>query len=140
MSTLLERNLAILRRMEDLRALENRVRTILVEGKRDQLQRGVDVRGVPFAGIAPSTRKGRKGNGPPLAPQGPNADIVRKFNVQVERVPEGLKVRMGWPMAWIKYHTAGGKLLPRRDPTGVRERDRRAIQRALREWVMNHHG
>lgn len=133
--TLLEKYRDVLRRAEDVHPLEPRVRQIITEGKRDQLQRGVDVQGKPFVGVAPSTRKTRGGIGPPLAPRGAQSRIVREFTVRFERAREGLVVVMGWPMEWVKYHVTGTRHMPRRDPTGVRERDRRAILRALSEWV-----
>lgn len=133
---LLEHNLEILRRMQDLRPIESKLRRIFVEGKRRQLERGVDARGVAFAPLKPSTREHRAGTGPPLAPQGPNSDIATKYAVTFERVANGLVLLAGWPMAWIKYHVKGGPKLPRRDPTGFRDEDKTAGIRLIRDWVM----
>jgi hypothetical protein len=41
-----------------------------------------------------------------------------------------------WPMAWVKYAVTGTRTMPRRDPGGFREQDKRAAMTVFREWVM----
>lgn len=133
---LLEHNRDILRRMRDLRPVEPQLRRIFVEGKRDQLTRGVDAQGRAFEPIKPATREHRAGSGPPLAPQGVNSDIVTRYTVQLQQVANGLAVVAGWPMAWVKYHVSGGRRLPRRDPSGFRPQDKAEAMRRIRDYIM----
>ena len=126
--------------MQDLRPVEHRLRQVFVEGKRFQLTRGVDARGVAFAPLKPSTQQHRSGTGPPLAPQGVNSDIVTRYDVRIEQAVNGLVLLAGWPMAWVKYHREGGRNLPRRDPGGFREEDKRDAMKIIRDWVVNGRG
>lgn len=133
---LLEHNQEILKRMRDLRPVEPQLRRIFVEGKKRQLERGVDARGVAFAPLARSTQEHRAGQGPPLAPQGPNSAIVTTYRVTFEQTVNGLTMVASWPLAWIKYHVAGGRRLPRRDPTGFRPEDKAEAMRVVQDYVM----
>ena len=136
MATLLEHNTEILRRMQDLRPIQPELRRIFQEGKRFQLLRGQDAAGRAFQPIKPATRDDRQGAGPPLAPQGPNADIVTKYTITFDVLRNGLVMAAGWPMAWVKYHVTGGPKLPRRDPSGFREEDKRDAMIILNGWIM----
>jgi hypothetical protein len=134
--TLLDHNREILARMRDIRPIEPELRRIFVEGKRRQLERGVDAQGRQFTPLKPATREHRAGTGPPLAPQGVNSDIVTRYTVSFQQVADGLVVLAGWPMAWVKYHVSGTRTLPRRDPSGFRPEDQREAMRRLRDYVM----
>jgi hypothetical protein len=134
--TLLEHNTEILRRMQDLRPIEPALKRIFEEGKRFQLLRGTDAQGRSFQPIKPATREERRGAGPPLAPQGPNADIVTRYAVRFENAAYTLVVIAGWPMEWVRYHIHGGPKLPRRDPSGFREQDKKEAMKVMQDWVM----
>ena len=134
--TLLEHNTEILARMQDLRPIEPRLKQIFESGKREQLERGVDVRGRKFATLKPATREHREGTGPPLAPQGDLADIITKYKVRFEDAAGKLVVIAGWPMEWVKYHIEGKPPLPRRDPSGFREEDKRVAMLIMQGWIM----
>lgn len=136
MGVLLDHNRDILRRMRDLRPVEPQLRRIFIEGKRRQLERGVDARGAAFAPLKPSTRERRAGAGPPLAPQGVNSEIVARYSVSFERAVNGLVLVAGWPMSWVKYHVTGTRYMPKRDPSGFRPEDQRDAMRVIRDHVM----
>ena len=126
----------ILARMQDLRPIQPELRRIFQEGKRFQLLRGQDAQGRSFKPIKPATREERRGQGPPLAPQGPNADIVTKYTITFDVLKNGLVMAAGWPMAWVKYHVTGGPKLPRRDPSGFRAQDQKEAMQVMSDYVM----
>ena len=137
MGRLLDRNQLILRRLADMRPVEPRLRQIFTEGKRFHLLRGTDAQGRPFQAVKPETAKRRGGTGPPLAPRGAASRIVADYRVSFERMPSALRVIAGWPMAWVQHHKTGGRRLPKRDPGGFREIDKRDAMNAIRRWVFN---
>ncbi|WP_165071821.1 hypothetical protein [Paludisphaera rhizosphaerae] len=122
-------------RLDDLSPLEPRLRQIYTDGKREQLLQGKDAQGGDFVPVKPSTVKTRGGAGPPLAPHGEASWIVSGYRVWFERIPATLRIIAGWSLDWVKYHEAGTRHMPKRDPGGFREQDRRAAFDALRKWI-----
>jgi hypothetical protein len=138
--TLQDRNQQIANRIKNLTPLEEPLRQLFVDGKRDQLLHGQDAQGAPFAPLAPSTLRDRPGNGPPLAPMGDRSRIVVDYEVKVSTAAGQLTVSAGWPLLnWIKYHKTGTRKMPRRDPTGFRPADVADAMRRLREYLFNDH-
>lgn len=132
---LLRKYRGIQERLDDLSPLEPRLREIYTDGKREQLLQGRGTQGDDFAPVKASTIKTRGGSGPPLAPHGEASRIVSGFQVLFERVPATLRIVAGWSLDWVKYHKTGTRHMPKRDPGGFREQDRRAAFDALRKWI-----
>jgi hypothetical protein len=138
MPTILERTKLILARIQDLSAVRPQVEQIFVAGKREQLERGVDCHGSPFAPLAESTLKSRGGTGPPLAPRRAASRIESGYVATATVSPTRIKVSAGWPgLDWVRHHVTGGRRLPRRDPSGFREQDKQKAAVAVREFLMD---
>lgn len=134
--TLLERNTELLRRIQRPDGINEQIRAIFINGKRQQLIHGTDRMGIPFQPLAASTMKHHEGSSTPLVPMGEMSQVVQRYEVTVTAEPTRLVVRGSWPgLDWIKYHIAGGRHLPRRDPSGFREDDKREAIKRWREWL-----
>jgi hypothetical protein len=133
--TLLQRNQGILDRIHSMQSIAPQVEQIFVDGKRRQLERGQDARGVGFTRLAPSTLKQPRQSSTPFLKSGMASSIIVKYTVKVTMEAARLIVTAGWPMDWVRYHVEGGKHLPRRDVGGFREQDRAEAMRRVREWI-----
>jgi hypothetical protein len=136
MPSLLERNQAILDRIQNPQGITENLRAFFLDSKRRQLLHGVDENGVPFAPLADSTLKRRHGNGPPLAPQGESSEIITRMQVTVTPEPHQVQVTIRWPgLDWVKYHVTGGRHLPKRNPAGFSQDDKKEALRRFRDWI-----
>lgn len=116
--------------------VEPRLKRIYTEGKKEHLLLGNDANGRPFTPLAKSTLANKKRfSGPPLVPRYSSSRVISQYTVAFKRLPGTLQVIAGWPMEWIRYHREGGKHLPRRDPGGFRDVDRKNAMDAIRDWV-----
>ena len=136
MPTLLERNTGILRRIDDLSPIGERVADVLRRGKREHLLMGVDWTGAPFAPLAPSTLKSkRRGTGPALVPDGDASSLIIHYEVTAVAEPGRLIMTAGWPFGYVRYLASGTRRMPRRDPGGFREEDRVASMAIVKEYL-----
>lgn len=136
-SPVAERLSDIARRCGDLSPLRDPIRRILVEGNRSRALAGVDAQGQPFAPLAPSTLRRRKGGGPPLAPLYSASRVVSQYVVDVQAGPGRLSFTGAWPrQRWMEYHHTGTRRMPRRDPYGFRRQDLDAIRPMLNDYVL----
>jgi hypothetical protein len=124
-------------RVRDLGPLREPIRQVLINGKREQLLRGVDRDLRPFVPLAASTLAHRRGGGPPLAPLGGSAPIVLDYQVTIDTQPGRLEISATWP-GWtiIKYHRTGTRRMPRRDPTGFRNEDLERVRQLLKDFLL----
>jgi hypothetical protein len=97
MGALLDRNLEIARRAGNLEPIAERIRVLLIDGKREQLLSGDDADGRPFAPLAPSTLRHRDGSGAPLVPHGSASRLITMYRVTVSVLANRLEASAGWP-------------------------------------------
>jgi hypothetical protein len=135
--TLLQRNQAILHRMETLRPVEDRIRQVFLDGKREQIRTSRDTAGSRFQPLARSTLEQPRQDPRPFLKHGEASSILTQYFVRVETDFRRIVVTAGWPMEWPRYHIAGGRRLPRRDIGGFREQDTREAMQIFREYVIN---
>src|SRR5262245_24234376 len=122
--TLLGRNQGILARINNLSPLEPKLKELFERGKRAQLSQGRTATGTPFAPLARSTlERGPRQSPLPFLKHGMSSSLIIRYQVTVQFAAASLTVSAGWPMKWVRYHVAGGRRLPRRDPTGFRKQD-----------------
>lgn len=120
----------------DLTPLREPVRKVLWEANKARALAGVDADGNRYKALAASTIERRQGNGPPLAPRGPQSRIVTGFVVSVSAGPGRLTFTGSWPeLDWIEYHVNGTKRMPRRNPLGFRLDELEGIRRMLAEHI-----
>jgi hypothetical protein len=132
-----EHNRQILARLANTKPVQPTIERILVQGKKTQLLGGVDAKGKPFAKLAKSTLKRRKGWGPPLSPRRAESRLPSRYAVFFQDSPNGVRVSAGWlGLPWLKYHKTGTERMPKRDPGGFRAQDSVAAGKALRAWIM----
>jgi hypothetical protein len=130
--TLLARNRLIAERIDRPAPMAERLRVLFVEGKRAQLLAGHDAQGTPFAPLAASTLRYRKGFGPPLVPNEGASKLIAGYVVTITTEPAQIRVEAGWPgLDWVRYHQSGTRRMPQRDPGGFRAPD---VAEALRLW------
>jgi hypothetical protein len=134
--TLLQRNRQILERMRNLAPLAPKLESLFIAGKREQLHEGRDARGQAFIGLAPSTMKQDRQSSTPFLKHGDASSILTRYEVDVKFSTGQLIVSGRWPMDWVHWHVAGGPHLPRRDPGGFREEDKRKALALVRDYVM----
>lgn len=138
MTTLLERNQGIARRIERPEPAATAIRELLERGKQAQLLAGRDAAGVPFAPLAPSTLRRREGAPTPLVPHGPSSRIVTGYVVTVRAEPGRLECSAQWPgLGWVKFHRSGTRRMPRRDPGGFRAEDVTLAMAKLKEHIFH---
>jgi hypothetical protein len=134
MTTLLERNRGVARRIEHPEPVAASIREILERGKQAQLLAGRDAAGVPFAPLAASTLRRREGSPTPLVPRGPSSRLIVGYVVTVRAEPGRLECSAQWPgLDWVKFHRSGTRRMPKRDPGGIREEDKAAAMAKLKE-------
>lgn len=137
MGIIRERLTELAKRCGDLTPIQNDVRQILVNGNRERALAGTNAQGVPFASLAPSTLKHRRGKGPPQAPRGAGSQIVTGYVVQVTAGPGELRIIASWPdLPWIPYHVDGTPHMPARNPMGYRQQDLEKIRALMNGYVM----
>lgn len=135
--TILERNRAILARIERPEGPADRIEALFRRGKEEQLLAGREADGSPFAPLAPSTLKHREGPATPLVPHGPASRVIAGYRVDAVAEAGRLRVEASWPgIPWIRYHRSGTRHMPRRDPGGFRAEDVAAALRLFRDWIM----
>jgi hypothetical protein len=134
--TLSERNQQILDRLGRLNEVAEPIKSIFVEGKREQLMAGVSAQGAPFAPLAPSTLRRREGSGAPLVPHGSGSRLITGYVVSVEARRGELAVGASWPgLPWVQYHRTGTRKMPKRDPGGFREQDKAKAVATIVEFI-----
>lgn len=112
------------------------IRSILTEGKREQLLAGVDASGNAFAPLRPATLANpRRKPGGPLIPGGSSADLIVHYQVTVTPSQGRLEVSAGWPFPFVRYLKTGTRKMVARDPGGFREKDRSRALNQLSEFV-----
>lgn len=137
MGEILDRNRALLARIEDPDGPGPRIEALFRRGKEEQLLAGREADGSPFAPLAPSTLEHHSGSTTPLVPHGSASRVISGYRVDVVPEPGRLRVEASWPgLDWIKYHRSGTRHMPRRDPGGFRPEDVAAALRLFREWIM----
>lgn len=141
---------ALQRRLKEMEALakpgsravaraRDDVGEIVKAGNREGLLAGTDRYGRPFAPLAESTLKRRRGSGPPLVPRHGQSRPIRNFVVRFVPTSQGWTMIAGWTgmsaggKPWMQYHITGGRNLPRRDPSGIRPRDWNKIRQRIRK-------
>src|SRR4051812_28746900 len=108
MGALLDRNLGIARRAENLEPIAERIKVLLMDGKRDQLLSGDDAEGRPFAPLAPSTLRHRGGPSTPLVPHGSGSRLITMYRVTVSAFARRLEISAGWPgLDFVRYLREG---------------------------------
>jgi hypothetical protein len=134
--TLLERNQSILRRIDHLEPIADRVVEVLRAGKRQQLLSGLDAQGLPFAPLARSTLANpRRAAGGPLVPGEQAADLVVHYEVTVTVRSAELVAAAGWPFGFVRWLRTGTRKMPRRDPGGFRSEDMAKAMALLKEHI-----
>ena len=137
MGVIAERIADLARRCGDLSPIAPEVRAILVEGNKRRALAGVDFMGRPYAPLAPSTWRTRKGSGPPLAPRSAQSRVVTEYTVQVTAGPQRLTFVAGWPnVHFMEYHIHGTSRMPRRDPLGFADHELYRIRQLMAAYVM----
>jgi hypothetical protein len=137
MGRISERLADVARRCGDLTPLADPVRRLFWEGNRAARLAGVDAEGRPFAPLAQSTLKRRKGHGPPLAPEGEASKIITGYVVQVTAGPGRLTFAGSWPdLDWIQYAADGTRHMPARDPLGFRRQDIDQVRDWMRGYIL----
>lgn len=127
----------ILARMNNTRPVHGKIQRIFLDGKKEQLLRGVDWRGKRFERLKPSTLKRRKGKGPPLVPRGEDSRPITHYYVIVDPAGPGrVAVEADWHLPWMKYHNSGTKNMAARPAGGFRSQDVEKAAEALDEWIM----
>jgi hypothetical protein len=134
---ILDRNRAILDRIGDLRPIGEKIRSIFVAGKREQLLSARDHEGTPFLTLAKSTLARPRQSPLPFLCHGASSSLIVNYQVDVSFAAAAVTVQAGWPMDWVRYHITGTRKMPRRDPSGFRDEDKRQAIAVLREWVIN---
>jgi hypothetical protein len=134
--TLLQRNTGILQRMKNLAPLAPKLESLFTAGKREQLKDGRDSRGNSFMPLARSTMEQPRQSSTPFLKHGDSSTILTRYEVSVRFHTGEVTVSAGWPMTWIHYHVVGGPHLPRRDPTGFRDEDKKRALAMVRDYVM----
>lgn len=137
--TLLDRNLGIARRAEQLGPLAPALADILRRGKRDQLLAGRDARGSAYAQLAASTlrRKGRR-SAVPLVGDGEASGLIVGYAVEITEHAGRLTVDAGWPgRPYVQYLRSGTRRMPARDPGGFRPEDLAECTERLRRHVLD---
>lgn len=136
MSLLADRYQSLLDRTNRPDPAAESIRSIFVEGKREQLLAGLDARGDAFAPLRPSTLANRRRKpGGPLVPGGASADLIVRYRVTVDPSPGRLEVSAGWPYPFVRYLRDGTRKMARRDPTGFRDVDRQQALTKLSEYL-----
>jgi hypothetical protein len=136
MTTLLERNQEILRRVRDLRPAAERIEGILRTGKREQLLSGQDAGGIPFVPLARSTLERPRRSPTPLVPDGADSDLVVGYVAKADVRPGQITIRAGWPgLLFVRYLRSGTRRMPARDPGGFRAQDLEQSRKVLREFL-----
>ncbi len=137
MGALLDRNRALLARIESPRGPAAEIEALFRRGKAEQLLAGREADGSPFAPLAPSTLRHHEGSTTPLVPHGPASRVISGYRVDVVPEPGRLRVEASWPgISWIRFHQTGTRHMPRRDPGGFRPEDVAAALRLFRDWLM----
>jgi hypothetical protein len=133
---ILARTMTLQARINKPDGLNEQLRVLFERGKREQLLRGLDARGVPFVPLAQSTLEHHHGSTVPLVPRGEASEIITRHQVVVTATASSIEITGSWPgLDWITYHQTGGRRLPQRDPTGFRAEDKAEAMRLLREWI-----
>ncbi len=136
--TLLEHNTQIAARIDrPSPSVLDRVKDVLVRGKREQLLAGHDAQGSTFAALRPSTlASGRRGAGGPLVPDGEASRIITGYVVTLTPEPARIVVEAGWPgLDWVRYHRTGTSRMTRRDPGGFRPQDKAQAMNLWQEEI-----
>lgn len=101
--------LADLPRSREFREFRTHVRRACLEGYKKRMRAGLDGHLRPFAPLAPSTLKRRKGKGPPLLPRGLQSRFWTTVDAKWTEPESG---RWEFVMAWRGFDADNGQSIP----------------------------
>jgi len=114
----------------DLTPLANTIGTIMVEGNRRGLLEGTDSFGDRMTDLRPSTLRRRKGDGPPLIPDGEGSSFIAGFGFEVQASPDRTLIIGSWNVPYVHFHATGTANMVARDPVDIRPSDVELIAEA----------
>lgn len=124
----------------DKAAILDELRIELVRINQADRLRGVDRYGRPLVPV--KSQKGRRGNGPPLAPRGVLSRVVTNYRVEWTLAPGKVTINAGWTpilstrgIDFLKFHLRGNRTLPKRDIAGITPQGQRKVGAMLVEWI-----
>lgn len=129
----------------DLMPLAEECREIMIEDNREGLLASTDSFGDPMTPLEESTIKTRRGNGPPLIPQGAGDPAISDYQVKILPTNDRILCIGHWPNTpWIHFHATGftvtnnhGIKIPvvARDPVGIRPNGVEKIKQAAHDFA-----